>query len=418
MFRMAHSRGSGGGFGILGWSLMGTLVACGPERSSGIQTQLTDSAGVTIVESSGFPESGARGWVLGQASTLSIGTLEGDSLYQFYGVSAGVKLSDGRIAVSDVGSHQLRIFAPDGTFLTAFGREGEGPGEFRNIRVMGIVGFDTLVILDGRQRRVSRYHPEAGFLGQTLLPDEAGVAMHSNGMFEDGAIVFGGGVNRVRGGEAPEPGYERLTNSFFSVTLDGAGITHFGDFPGTEVFWTTTEYDGEEMTAAAFLHFGKSPEAMAGGERLALGTRDRYEVEVFDPSGSLVRVVRVLTPPVAVTPTHLDGLLKERLARLQDPDIAPGIRSAFRDTPSADHLPAFERLFLDSEGYLWVEDYHLPGQEVRTWTIFDADGRPLTRLSLPAGNQVLQIGQDYVLARFRDELDVDFVRIYPLTRGG
>jgi len=33
-------------------------------------------------------------------------------------------------------------------------------------------------------------------------------------------------------------------------------------------------------------------------------------------------------------------------------------------------------------------------------------------------NLVLEIGEDYVLALYRDEMDVEYVRSYPLTRGG
>jgi hypothetical protein len=229
---------------ILGCLMAGTLTACGLADAPGIGTQFSDSAGVTFAESPGFPEAGAGGWAMGQTPTVSIGTMEGDTLYELFQVSGAAKLSDGRIALTTIGDRRLRIFAPDGTFLASFGREGEGPGEFRDIRVMGTVGIDTLVVLDGRQRRTSRFHLEVGFLGQALLPEEAGVAMHSNGMFGDGSIVFGGAVNRGGGEEAPSPGYERLTNPYFSVSLDGSGITDFGEFPGTEVIWTTGEFEG------------------------------------------------------------------------------------------------------------------------------------------------------------------------------
>lgn len=398
--------------------LTGALTACGPADRPGIGTEFIDSAGVTIAESPGLPEAGAGGWTLGQTPTLSIGTLEGDTLYELYQVTGAVKLSDGRIALTTNGNRQIRIFTPDGTFLASFGREGEGPGEFRAILVMGTVGLDTLVVLDGRGRRVSRFHPEVGFLGQTLLPEEAGVAMHSNGMFGDGAIVFGGGVNFGGGGDTPPEGYERLTNPFYSVSLDGSGITHFGEFPGTEVVWSTGEFEGRQTLAAVFLHFGKSPRAMARGDRLVLGTRDRYEVSVFEPSGRLVRIVRVQIPPVAVTDAHLEGLLEEWLARLPSPDMAPAVRTGFRDTPHAEFMPAFEALILDAEGCLWLEDVHLPGDRLRTWTVFDEEGVPLTRLSLPFENRVLDIGEDYVLAVFEDDLGVEYVRSYPLDRGG
>lgn len=401
-----------------GWlGVVWILAACAPSNPSGIQTEFRDSAGVVIAESPGLPEAGAGGWALGQEATLSIGSMEGDSLYELYQVTAAVKLSDGRIAVTTNGDNQLRLFDSEGTFLTAFGREGEGPGEFRNIEVMGTVGSDTLVVLDGRQRRTSRFHPEVGFLGQAVLPEEAGVTMHSNGMFGDGSIVFGGLVNWSTGSAPPPAGYQRLTNPYYSVSLDGAGVTHFGEFPGTEVFWTRSEIDGRTSLGAAFVHFGKSPRAMARDSRLVLSTRDRYEVNVFDPSARLVRIIRVQVPLVAVTDAHLDGLLEEWLDRLPSPDMAPAFRSGFSQTPHADTMPAFENLLLDSEGCVWVEDTHIPGDTLHTWTVFDEEGVPLTRLSLPISNRVLEIGENYVLAVFEDELGVEYIRSYPLSRG-
>jgi len=405
------------GFGIMGILAAGALVACGPADDTGVQTQFTDSAGVVIAESSGLPETGAGGWVLDQKPSLSIGTLEGDPSYQFHRISGAVKLSDGRIAVSDNGDHELRVYSSDGTFLTRFGREGEGPGEFQEILVLGTMGLDTLVVLDGSQRRVSLFDPGEGFLRQALLPEEAGVTLHSNGMFADGSIVFGGALTLAAAREAPASGYQRLTNPYYSVTVDGEGITHFGEFPGTEVYWTVGVMNGRETRAAGFVLFGKSPRAWARGDRLALGTRDRFEVTLFEPSGDLVRIVRVYLPPVAVTSEHLDGLLQERLAQLPSPDLAPAVRNAFADTPHAETMPPFEALLLDSEGVLWVEDYHLPGDTLRTWTVFDEEGVPKTRLSLPYANQVFEIGGDYVLALFENDLGVHFLRMYPLARG-
>jgi hypothetical protein len=397
--------------------LLLVVAACGPGNPSEIQTEFTDSAGVTIAESSSLPEAGAGGWALSQSPELSIGSVEGNPDYEFYRVTGAVKLFDGRIAVSDNGTHQLRIYDPDGTHFASFGRQGEGPGEFIHIQVMGTIGSDTLVVLDGRQRRTSRFHPDEGFLGQTVLPEEAGVTMHSNGMLGDGSIVFGGLVNWGPRDDPPQGGYERLTNPFFAVGLHGGDIVHFGEFPGTEVVWTTSNIEGRESLAAAFVTFGLSPEANARGNHLALGTRDSYEVMLFNASGTLERIIRVRTAPVPVTEAHLEGRLEELLSSLPSPDMAPQFRSSFRDLPHADFMPAFESVLLDSEGCLWVEDKNIPGDTLRTWTVFDGDGVPLTRLSLPMSNRVLDIGPDYVLAAFQDELGVEFVRSHPLTRG-
>jgi hypothetical protein len=106
------------------------LSACGAGSTAGVQTEARDSAGVTIVESSGLPAHGAGGWVLGQNSELSIGTLDGDTLYQLFRVSDGILLPDGRIVVSENGRLQLRVFGADGVFQSSLGREGEGPGRW------------------------------------------------------------------------------------------------------------------------------------------------------------------------------------------------------------------------------------------------------------------------------------------------
>ena len=81
-----------------------------------------------------------------------------------------------------------------------------------------------------------------------------------------------------------------------------------------------------------------------------------------------------------------------------------------------DFLPAHGALFADALGYLYVEDYRLPGEEVPTFNVFDPQGRLTGRLQLPAGLQVLEVGEDYLLGLYRDELDVEYLRLYALER--
>lgn len=393
------------------------LSSCGTETRSTIRTETRDSAGVTIVESSGLPERGSGGWTLGQNPELSIGMLEGDTLYQLFRVTNGIFLSDGRIAISENGRLQLRVFGPDGSFLQGLGREGEGPGEFEFVVIVGALGTDTLVALDGSQRRISRFHLTEGFLDQATIAEEAGIAHFFNGMFSDGSVVFGGGLNFGPGGATPNDGYQRPTAEFRSVTPDGRIDTDFGDFPGTEIFFKTQGGGGEMMISASVIHFGKTVRTHTRGSRFVLGTGDSFEVDFFGPEGRLERLVRVMAPPIPVTQEMLDGLLEERLAALDDPTRAPATRSSFDEIPAADFVPAYRNLFLDSEGFLWVEHYRLPGNGLSTWTIFDPDGVPVTELSLPRQNRILDIGPGKVLALFEDDLGVEYLRVYPLTRG-
>jgi hypothetical protein len=191
----------------------------------------------------------------------------------------------------------------------------------------------------------------------------------------------------------------------------------FGEFPGNEIFFRRQGSGGEMMISASVIHLGKIPRAHARGDRLVVGTGDSYDVQIFEPNGDLVKILRVRIPPTPVTSGLLEGLLEERIADLDDPSNAPATRSAFQDIPAADFVPAYRGLFLDSEGFLWVEHYRLPGQGLTTWSVFDPEGIPVTELSLPRQNRILDISQDKVLALYEDDLGVEYVRVYPLTRG-
>jgi hypothetical protein len=82
----------------------------------------------------------------------------------------------------------------------------------------------------------------------------------------------------------------------------------------------------------------------------------------------------------------------------------------------ADAFPPYQSLVVDALGYLWVEDYRGADEDVHWWTVFDAQGRAVTRLETPARTRVLEIGVDHLLGRTLDELDVESLTLWGLTR--
>jgi hypothetical protein len=71
---------------------------------------------------------------------------------------------------------------------------------------------------------------------------------------------------------------------------------------------------------------------------------------------------------------------------------------------------------VDQTGTLWVNAYGMPGADSTTWSVFDADGRWLSDIMLPEAWQILDVGQDYILALTRDELDIERVQKHRLHR--
>lgn len=77
-----------------------------------------------------------------------------DDLVSFSFIRDLVPLPDGSVVVAEPRENRLRQFAADGTLRGTFGRGGAGPGEFRAIRGVGLVG-DSVWVLDVSLRRTT-----------------------------------------------------------------------------------------------------------------------------------------------------------------------------------------------------------------------------------------------------------------------
>jgi hypothetical protein len=84
--------------------------------------------------------------------------------------------------------------------------------------------------------------------------------------------------------------------------------------------------------------------------------------------------------------------------------------------PYPKHMPAYDKLIVDAEGNLWIEDYHRPTDKETRWAVFDSTGQMLGAVTMPERFVPLEIGADYVLGRWQDELEVQYVREFGLEK--
>ena len=200
---------------------------------------------------------------------LSIGTFQGDTIYQLFQVQGAKRLGDGRIVVANAGSGELRFFDGQGSFLAAVGRKGEGPGEIERPALVGIFGGDTLVVVDRQLRRISLVRPEEGFLASKRLSDDLGGGGFPQGMFANRALVLGGGFYFSSGGGIElSSGFSRRATNYQSAGLDGELLTDFGEFPGSEFFMQVQNQGGGAISMMArLIPFGKHAMQAVGPDR-------------------------------------------------------------------------------------------------------------------------------------------------------
>jgi hypothetical protein len=70
----------------------------------------------------------------------------------------------------------------------------------------------------------------------------------------------------------------------------------------------------------------------------------------------------------------------------------------------------------DRSGNVWVPAFEIARGTPTRWSVFDPDGRYWGDLTTPARFRVLEIGDDYVLGVWRDDLDVEYLRKYELRK--
>lgn len=109
------------------------------------------------------------------ASHLVLGVADQPEEQVFGDVSDVAILADGRLAILDALSHDLRIFSPDGDLLQRLGGEGSGPGELRRPRAMVVTPNGDIIVSD-MQRRLTRFAGnEDGYSFAEAIPLELSI---------------------------------------------------------------------------------------------------------------------------------------------------------------------------------------------------------------------------------------------------
>jgi hypothetical protein len=130
----------------------------------------------------------------------------------------------------------------------------------------------------------------------------------------------------------------------------------------------------------------------------------------------MVRIIRQEQEPIPVTEEDGARYIESVVAQAGDPDQAPQIRQYLGGLPLPEHFPPFGALLADLQGNLWVQDFQRPGEENRAWSVYDPQGARVGRLVLPERFDPVEIGAGYVLGLGWDEMNVEYVRLYALTR--
>jgi hypothetical protein len=239
------------------------------------------------------------------------------------------------------------------------------------------------------------------------------------GLFAGGSIAAASG-----GGAFPFEGDEYSVRRDSALLLRYAPSGRVSDTLGT-VPWGESMGVAEARGRRRLLvplprPYGLATTAVAAGERLYVGTGERYEIAVHDTAGRLVRVFGIPLVPDSLTPAAVDSFRVRARRRAAAADSSSPewlLAQAMERAPFPSHVPAYERFLVDPDGAVWVLDAAPVTREAVTWRIFAPDGGYLGIVPMPARLVVHEIGRDYVLGVWTDDEGGQSVRLHRIERG-
>ena len=386
-------------------------VACDRQSAAPLHS-VTDSAGIAISESTAPQWAEGEAWSIAGTPHLEIGATDAPG-HDLYEVSDVARLADGRVAVVNSGSNEVRVFSEDGDLLQSLGGGGEGPGEFRAPRRLFVLPGDSLLIVDASLDRLTVFSSDGSLVRTSQIePPPTGSIPAPSTRLRDGTFVtfppftFGSG-------SGTESRVIRDTLPLLRYDSDGRYVGELGRFPGSEQF---VYMDGSSILGGPRI-WGRSTHLAATGDGFLIGHADRFSYAIHDADGSLRRIVRAQLPNRPVTEADLERF------REPDPEADPRSSEIFdrvmEALPPPSEFPAYAEILVDPEDHVWLQRYAWPPDEMgQEWHVFDREGRWLGPVRMPAGFSLERVTTDEVLGIARNEVDVEHMRAYRLQRGG
>lgn len=415
---------------VPGLAMLTLAVGCGGGDDGGSAATVRDSAGIAIVENEGG-QGLAAGWSLSAEPTLQLG---GDAVtpeLDFSRIAGALQLADGSLAVANGGSSEIRFYDASGAHKLTSGREGSGPGEYAGIAGMWRTPADSLVVLDIMVRRLTVLGPDGGVgrsfhlagMGGAMAPTADGnvsLAIPA-GLMADGSMIglsMGFQINSDREGS--------FRDSIPAVHFgaDGAVLDTVGWFPGIEMESMELSFMGQTMKIPTQVPLGRNTIALAAEGRFFVATNDRWEVQVWEPGRGLTRLIRVNQLDRPLNPDGVD-LHRKELIEQMDAQGGASIPAPLRDqmvtrinsAPYPAMLPFVTTMLMDAAGHLWVQEQDQPGDRSPRFGVFNPEGQLLGWVDMPERFRPTQITRDAVIGVWQDDDDVEYLRVYRLTRG-
>jgi hypothetical protein len=360
--------------------LAAALVGAGQAAAGEWKGQVTQKDGATYIMNPADPME-APATIKLQENWRIGGDTDADN--EFFGVISRVTTDKaGNIYLLDSQLNEVKVFAPDGSYLRTIGREGEGPGEFRRPQDMFFLPDGNLGVVQLAPGRIVMLTPDGDPVGDFPLAakDQGATAILVGGQLMGSYLALVLQENKMAEGK-----------------IDIARCLAMVDSKGNEVKRLHEETRTLEFANAVFDEktwstFDRRWATGSDGTLYAVTQFPDYEIRVWDKDGNPKYVI-------ARAYTH-------RKRDQAEMDRVKGIFEAFtKQVPNSkvsvsDFDQDIHTIYPRDDGSLWVLTskgaWDKPTGALGTFDVFNRDGHFVRQVTLTGQGDPQQDGYFFV----------------------
>jgi 6-bladed beta-propeller len=377
--------------------------------------EVVDSAGTRIVRYDLTDVSVPVYRVLAEHD-LEIGTLDGDPEYAFSRITDLVLSADGGVLMSDAVTQEIRLFDVDGRYEGTIGRNGEGPGEFATAPTIIDLSADTVFAFDSRNRRISAFLLSGELVDETTLRIGEGGRPQSVIRLTDGSYLSRSTwLNPAKVDEAHDVRLELDSIVVEHLDESGAVLDTLGivaDRPRARRQQISA--GGQFRVLQAVPPYAAQAQMRSDGTRLILARQEAFRIDMIDPSGrseASLRVNGVQHPATAQQiRARQEADILEDLGHLDLDPLTYALNLEFLP----ERLPPFGRVVVSQSSDVWVSLTEFGFSEGLDWLVFSPAGELRGLVHTPPDFRLRAVGENVLIGFVLSELDVPYIRRYPL----
>ncbi len=255
---------------------------------------------------------------------------------------------------------KIFLFDKNGKFLTAFGKRGEGPGEFATLRSLFLID-DYLIVVD--DRNIHYYSPKGKYI-KSVLNNHVNVSPVS---FTDpdrfiSVTIFAGSDNNSDTGTISLNDLKKKAKTrLFEFPKWKKGSITTKKVVGDMTYTNSYSYSVSNLTPGMVLRHNK--------DRLYFGINNEYKIKISGLDGKELFHFTLERERRKASSEYKDRIVKGF-------DFPDDVKKQVRKR-LPNYLNYFEKIFVDEKGFIYVLAVGEDEANIKRVDIFSANGRYL-----------------------------------------